>query len=34
MEDPKVFYDDAESYLDLDALTIVCTYLTGLLIQE
>jgi hypothetical protein len=29
-----LFYDNAESYLDLDALTIVCTYLTGLLIQE
>jgi hypothetical protein len=29
-----LFYDDAESYLDLECLTIICTYLTGLLIQE
>ena len=28
-----LFHDDAESYLDLDGLAIVCTYLTGLLIQ-
>jgi len=29
-----LFHDDAESYLDLECLTIICTYLTGLLIQE
>lgn len=28
-----LFHDDAESYLDLECLTIICTYLTGLLIQ-
>jgi hypothetical protein len=28
-----LFHDEAESYLDLECLTIVCTYLTGLLIR-
>ena len=28
-----LFHDDAESYLDLEYLTILCAYLTGLLIQ-
>jgi hypothetical protein len=27
------FHDNAEAYLDLESLTIICTYLTGLLIQ-
>jgi hypothetical protein len=28
-----LFHDDAESWLDLESLAILCTYLTGLLIQ-
>ncbi len=28
-----LYHDDAETYLDLESLTIICTYLTGLLIQ-
>jgi hypothetical protein len=28
-----LFHDDAETYLDLDSLALLCTYLTGLLIQ-
>lgn len=29
-----LYHDNAESYLDLECLTITCTYLTGLLIQS
>lgn len=29
-----LFHDDAETYLDLDSLALLCTYLTGLLIQR
>jgi len=29
-----LFHDDAEMYLDLESLTVICTYLTGLLIQS
>ena len=29
-----LFYDDADKYLDLKCLTILCTYLTGNLIQQ
>lgn len=29
-----LYHDDAETYLDLESLTIICTYLTGLLIQK
>lgn len=29
-----LFHDDAESYIDLECLTIACTCLTGLLIRE
>lgn len=28
-----LYHDDAETYLDLESLTIICTWLTGLLIQ-
>jgi len=28
-----LFHDNAKTYLDLESLTIICTYLTGLLIQ-
>jgi hypothetical protein len=28
-----LYHDDAETYLDLECLTTICTYLTGLLIQ-
>lgn len=29
-----LFHDNVEAYLDLESLTIICTYLTGLLIQN
>ena len=29
-----LYHDNAETYLDLECLTITCTYLTGLLIQS
>jgi len=29
-----LFHDDAETYFDLDSLALLCTYLTGLLIQR
>ena len=29
-----LYHDNAENYLDLECLTITCTYLTGLLIQN
>jgi len=29
-----LYHDNAENYLDLECLTITCTYLTGLLIQS
>jgi len=28
-----IFHDTAETYLDMESLTIICTYLTGLMIQ-
>jgi hypothetical protein len=29
-----LFHDNAETFLDLESLTIICTYLTGLLIRD
>ena len=29
-----LYYDNGDVYLDLQSLTITCTYLTGLLIQS